>query len=462
MKKKIISIILLILLLCPFMNVDAASLGISASSTTVTTGGSVNITVKANGLAGRFSITSSNSNVLSGGENSKWLENESYTYKFTAKSVGTATVTIKAINAADSSSSASFNGSKSITIKVVKPREKSTNNNLKSLSVSGYEITPSFNKNTLEYTVNLESSVETITINATKEDGYANVSGAGDKSLVEGDNNFEIVVTSETGNKKVYKLNAIVKDNNPIEKIVDNKKYTVIKRESSLTPPNDQYTKTQVNINNISIPGFINEKSQITLIGLKDENGIIYLFKYNKDNDSLKKYEQLTSKNITVIFEETDEKIEKYEKKEINIDDKSYTVYQNDDKDYALIYGTNLETNEKGWFSYNLKDKTIQTYSLDNYNKLINDFKSKIDEYKIVIIVLSCLSLLLLLIILIEIHSKSKLKKKFNNRKENIKIEDSILEEKEIVEEPPKEKIEEINEIITDQQELLENNKKKR
>ena len=72
----------------------------------------------------------------------------------------------------------------------MKPREKSTNNNLKDLSVEGYSISPSFDKNTLEYTVNLESNVEKIKINATKEDGYASVSGVGEKDVQEGDNKF--------------------------------------------------------------------------------------------------------------------------------------------------------------------------------------------------------------------------------------------------------------------------------
>jgi len=164
MKRKLLNLLIIFLSLITFLpNVDAASLSISASSKSVVTGGTVTVTVKASGLAGKFSVTSSNGSVLSGGTGSVWLENESKTYKFDAKNIGSATITVKTLDVADSSGKA-YSKSQSVTINVVKPREKSTNNNLKSLSVDGYSISPSFNKNTLEYTVNLESNVEKIKI----------------------------------------------------------------------------------------------------------------------------------------------------------------------------------------------------------------------------------------------------------------------------------------------------------
>lgn len=52
-------------------------------------------------MIGKFSVTSSNGSVLSGGEGSVWLENESKTYTFTAKSIGSATVTINSLDVAD-------------------------------------------------------------------------------------------------------------------------------------------------------------------------------------------------------------------------------------------------------------------------------------------------------------------------------------------------------------------------
>ena len=424
MKKKILSLLLALLFIIP-INVHAASLGISASSTTVTTGSSVRVTVKANGLAGRFSITSSNSNVLSGGENSKWLENDSETYTFKANNVGTATVTIKAVNAADSSSSATFTGSKSITIKVVKPREKSNNNNLKGLGIEGYSITPEFNKDTLEYSSEIPSSVEKINIQADKEDGYATVDGAGEQEVKEGLNKFEIKVTSETGKEKVYVLNVNLVDKEPIEKTLDGKKYTVIKRASSLTLPDgvdkEAFTTSTIKMNEVDIPVYTSESLNLTLIGLKDEKGNIYLYKYENENIT-DRYETLTSKAMSILIENPKEELEGYTKTTVTINNKEYTAYQNEYKDYVLIYGTNLETNESNWYSYNIKENTLQLYNKDMIDDMNNSFKTELDQYKLVILGLGGLAIVLLLIIVILASKRSK-KKVVNKTQE--KLEDT-------------------------------------
>ena len=447
MKRKLLNLLIIFVSLFTFLpNVDAASLSISASSKSVVTGGTVTVTVKASGLAGKFSVTSSNGSVLSGGTGSVWLENESKTYKFDAKNIGSATITVKTLDVADSSGKA-YSKSQSVTINVVKPREKSTNNNLKSLSVDGYSISPSFNKNTLEYTVNLESNVEKIKINATKEDGYASVSGTGEKEVQEGDNKFEITVTSETGKSKVYTLNAVVKDSNPIIKEIDGKNYTIIKRASTLTKP-ELFDEKIVTINETEIPAFYNEITRITLVGLKDEQGTIYLFKYDSEKDSYSKYESLSSVSKTIIFENTDEVIAGYEKNNVTIDNKEYTGYQtNKNKDYILVYGMDIETGNKDWYLYNIKEKTIQTYMRDIIDSMQDDFDKKIEEYKIVLLGMAGLSLLLLLIIIIQIISKNKMKKKLLKKlqtkekpesKKEIKIEEPIA--KKIEEEQPKKK----------------------
>lgn len=423
---------ILLLLVVPIFPVYAASLSISANTKNTTPGGTIRITVNANGLIGKFSVTSSNGSVLSGGEGSVWLENESKTYTFTAKSIGSATVIINPLDVADTNGN-SYSGSKSVTINVNKPREKSSNNNLKSLLVEGYELSPGFNKNTLEYTVNIESSVEKIKINASKEDGYASIDGTGEKEVQEGDNKFSITVTSETGKSKVYSVNVVVKDSNPIVKEIDGKKYTVVKRASALTKP-EFFEETTVKINELDIPAFLNEKTKITLIGLKDEEGKIVLYRYDSSKDSLEKYESLTSVSKTIIFENTSEEIKDFKKTKVTINEMEYSVYQMSvNKDYVLIYGRDIETGTKGWYLYNIKENTIQSYMNDIVSNLEDNFDKQISEYKIVLLSLAGLSLLLLLILVIEIASKSKMKKKlirkFEERKEQI-IEKDKVEEK--------------------------------
>ena len=99
-------------------------------------------------------------------------------------------------------------GSKSISIKTQAEIEASysKNNYLQSLSVDGYELSPVFNKEILEYTVELDSTVESIKVNGAVEDSKANLIGTGEIPVVEGSNNIELVVTAENGNTRVYKI----------------------------------------------------------------------------------------------------------------------------------------------------------------------------------------------------------------------------------------------------------------
>lgn len=439
MKKRILYLCLtLLVFFTGGYQAQAASLSISASSKSVTIGSSVTVTVKASDLAGKFSVSSSDSSILSGGSSGTWLENSSESFKFTAKKEGSATITVKTISAASFSTGSAFSESKSITINVVKPREKSTNNNLKSLSVEGYNLSPEFNKDTLEYTTELPADATKIEINASKEDSYASITGTGEKEVQEGENRFEIVVTSETGSSKTYVIIANVKDNNPIEKEVDGKTLTVVKRSDSLVKPNDYFTEHKVTINDVEVPAFYNEKTNIVLIGLKDESGKIELYLYQEKEDKCEKYQSITSSNPTIIFKEATNIPSDYQKTTIKIEDASYEVYKsNKNKNYLLIYGLNIETGEENWYSYHEGEKTIQVYNSQEVENLTNEYDKKLEEYKLVIIVLGSLSILLLLIILILVlkkGKKTKLKKEINQSKEESQIaeenEENFLDDK--------------------------------
>ena len=414
MKKNLIRIFIFVLVMfCP-MYVNA--LGISASSTTITNGGSVRVTVNASGLTGKFSVTSSNSGVLSGGTGSEWFENESKSFTFNSKGIGSATITVSALDVSDSNGN-TWSGSKSITIKVVKPREKSTNNNLKSLSIEGQEISPAFNKNTLEYTATVGDEIEKIKINAVMEDGYGHTEGAGEKELAEGINKFEIKAVSETGSVKTYTLTVTVKDNNPINKTIDGKTYSLVKRASSLVLPDgldkEKFVAGKVTIDEVEIPAYVSEELGLTFIGLKDDSGAIYLFKV-VDGKIDKKYELLTSSILNIEFVDAKNIPEKYSKTSIKIGEKEYTVYQNGNKDYSLIYGKNIETSDEGWYLYNKKDNTIQKYNSDNdkeISKLNKKIKDEKEKNNILLIIIAGISVLSFIIILIEMIFNGKMKK---------------------------------------------------
>ncbi len=93
---------------------------------------------------------------------------------------------------------------KTYTVLIVK--EGSNNNYLSSLYVSEGILTPIFDKMVTNYEVTVPYTVKNIDISGTLEDNSANVSGFKNYELVTGENVIEIVVTSESGDLRIYQI----------------------------------------------------------------------------------------------------------------------------------------------------------------------------------------------------------------------------------------------------------------
>lgn len=419
--KRIFRILFALMLFTYVDNVSAFS--VSSSSKAITKGDSVKVYVNAKGEIGKFKVTSSNSSILSGGTGGEWIEDENKVYTFKSGNLGQATITVTAIDVASKNGSP-VSGSKSITISVNKPREKSTNNNLKGLSVEGYNLNEDFNKDKLEYSVDINDFVEKININASKEDNYASIDGIGEKDVIEGVNRFEITVTSETGSSKVYILNVNVKDNNPIVKEIDNKTYNVVKSNKAL-PEIEKFTSNEIELDNIKIPCLVSDELKLTLVGLNDGNGNIYLYEY-KDNEIGKEYTNLVGKGINILYKDLEEEIEGYTKKEVKINNKIYNVYQDSNEDYFIIKGINLDTNKENIYQYNISEGTIQIFNKDlvnKYNKLDKTKKDIQKKYFIIIISLGIICFIELIVMIILLLKKNKHKDKKINKDDFFKEE---------------------------------------
>lgn len=94
---------------------------------------------------------------------------------------------------------------------VSKPADSGNPNNwLKSLSVSGYGLTPSYAVNNItDYSLIVGENIGQITISANAVNRYARVSGAGTVNLEKGTNIVNIVVTAQTGATRTYKLTVV-------------------------------------------------------------------------------------------------------------------------------------------------------------------------------------------------------------------------------------------------------------
>ncbi len=88
-----------------------------------------------------------------------------------------------------------------------KPGSENNNNNyLKSLSVKGQKLSPTFSTYTQDYKLTVDNSVSSIKVSAATSDSGAKVSGTGTKSLKVGKNTIKLTVTAPSGVKRVYTL----------------------------------------------------------------------------------------------------------------------------------------------------------------------------------------------------------------------------------------------------------------
>ena len=328
--KKICYVI--IFAICALSTVKVHAFSIS-TNTTAYVNSNIAVKIEATGLTGRFSITSSDENIIAGSDNAKWLENETITMYFTAKNVGKATITVNTINVTDSDYNV-YSDSRSITVNVIKKESKpsvdvnktySKNNYLKSLSVDGYELTPAFDKDTLEYTIELNPGTESVNVSAVKEDENASIKGIGEISVSEGINTVDVTVTAENGNERIYTIKMNVEEKDPIDVKIDGKNYRVIKKRE-LIEKIDNCEEVDVNINDIAVPGLYNDVTKVTLIGLKDEEGNIKYCSYNSSTGEYIEYKEFKFDVMSLYI--TESKKSKYEKTKLTINEIEVPAYK--------------------------------------------------------------------------------------------------------------------------------------
>ena len=317
------------------------------------------------------------------------------------------------------------NGTRNVTLITQAQLEASysKNNDLSSLSVEGYELSPLFNKDTIAYSVNVPSTVTSIKVNAKKADSTASVAGVGEFPISEGLNTFEVKVTAQNGNVKTYTLNVNVEDMNPILVTIDGKEYTVIKRKDLLTSP-ATFQDATVIINETEIPAFTSEVLKYNLVGLKDAEGNIKLHIYNEGTYT--PYIELSLNNVVLNPVKYDKKIDGYEKTTILINGVETEVYKlNSKSDFAIVYGKNVESGEEGLYLFDTKENTLQRYYSDEVVKL----KKEIKEYTIILFGFAgALVLSIGYIVYTIIKGANKKDKKVNKKDKKQKEEEKIEE----------------------------------
>ena len=214
---KIVIVIMLVIAMVLVSNFSyaASSITIAAGSTNLTVGSSTTLTIRGNNVIGKVNITSSNPGVVSLSSSQEWLEG-SVTIRATAKAAGSAYITVTSADTSDATTgeSVSVSTGVNLTSKAVVVDTRSSNNYLSLLKVEGYELSPAFNANTNNYTLNVGYDVSSLNVSAVPADNKSRTVVEGNLDLVAGENNVTVTVTAENGYKRVYTI-TVTKEKNP-------------------------------------------------------------------------------------------------------------------------------------------------------------------------------------------------------------------------------------------------------
>ncbi len=465
----------LLLLFTSISKVSAASASIQVSSSTnrIVVGKTftVNVKVSSSNTIGtwewtmsydtkKLKLVSGPSTVKDYGDSK--IKSKTYTYKFKAIATGNTSVSVKSAAVYDYKTEKTMSltkGTKNINIITQAQLEASysKNNNLKSLSIDGLKLSPTFNKNTTEYKAEAGSNTEKVKVTATKEDSKASISGTGEHSVTEGDNKIKVSVTAENGSTKTYTIIVTVKDPNPITVKINDNEYTVVKRESKLEAPKS-FEKMTVTINDQNIPGFYNETNDFTLVGLKDTEGNINLFIYDKENNEYKPYSETILNQSKIYPLPLDKEIKGYTKSTITINNIEFEAYENDNKEFHIIHAKDLETGKDNYFTYDKINNTIIRFHEEEQKQdELKECNDKNQEYQKMLMLLFGETIIIFIILICILISKISKTKKRKKQRQLILLkqqeEQKKLEEAKKLEEEKKKK----TEIKDDKEETIEN-----
>ena len=258
--------------------------------------------------------------------------------------------------------------------------------------------------------------VQLAKITAKANDKKASVSGVGEKTLTPGNNTFEVKVIAENGNSKIYKIVINSVDQNPIVVNIDNKKYTVIKKNNKVIDSLSFYKEDVVKINDQDVVSYHNDKSGVTLVILKDENNKFNYYVYDAIKNEYQLYREYKFGNITLYLLDIDEKIlpNGYLKYDLVIgEDKLFGYKLSKDSKFYLINAMNVETGNKSLYLYDEEEGTVQRYDDDISKYFSASATGALVNYKnyLAISLSICGALVVVLIVVLIINSKKNREK---------------------------------------------------
>ncbi len=418
-------VVAVMLVFTPAEHVYAQGLGLSVSSSSVTVGKTVKVTVSMpSGYFGTVVISSSDEGVLSnGGDGVANIGDAagyptSQSFSFTAKAAGSCTikayctvvgdaegndaggvitgastkVTVTSASSnndsnsnkdnKDNSGSNTGNDSNENKDNENKEEKKSSNASLGSLVISAGTLSPEFSATTKDYTATVDYSCSSLAVTANPADSKASVTSVtGNDSLEVGENTVSVVVTAEDGSTSTYNIVVTRRaedDPENADKQDNWKKFDINGTEwtmvndipEDVVPEGFEHSKTV--IGGLEYNTLHGTFGDITLVYLQSESGN-GLFVYDAAQNAAYEFVRINSEShfIVVLLPKVDDVPEGYNEISLSIEGKGVaTAYQTkvektDDqtKDFYLVYAMN-DNGESGWYTYDSVDGTYMRNEL--------------------------------------------------------------------------------------------------
>lgn len=478
MKKKLLFLTILFGLILIPKEVLAASLGLSCPSS-VTVGENITCTLTANhetisGVKGSISFSGMSYQSVSNLTGSNYFSVSSSgfdgaidiasgskslaQYVFTTSSAGTATINVSCselIDGTNFDTHSCSGASNTITIKEKETQQPSNptpsnptpsnpqpqqpqqpqnnlskNNNIKELSIEGYELEKIDNNN---YTLTVSNNVTSINVNASAEDSKATVTGTGAHELSVGENNIEVVVTSESGAQNKINIKVTRKDGyylEDLDSVLNNAEVKdtdiIINADSKISK--EDISKIKDSGKTIRLNYFDENKKLIyswTIDGknIKDTNELITTISYTTEN--IKEIYKLSNyaDGLYINFSHNGN-LPKGTKIKLYVGDKFenesiVNVYHYNTTERTLDF---IEDNLKVKESYIEFDIEHCSEYFVTMSNIMNNNKSEFNVFLIISIIELIIIIILIVLYFIKIKPNMNTKKDFNVEKTELEL----------------------------------------
>ena len=302
-----------------------------------------------------------------------------------------------------------------------KKEDKSKNNNLKDISIDGYNLTKVDNNN---YTLSVSNDVASINIKASAEDSKAKLTGDGKHDIKVGDNNIELTITSELGdvnkiNIKVTRKDAFYLDDIDNALKSDNNINININSDSKLSSQDLTKIKNSGKVVNLN---YYNDNKELLyswiLDGSKinDFDELLTNVSFKSENEKEIKRLSNYAEGIYVSLSNKS-KIPSGTKLRIKVKDKYsdkdlVNVYYYD-KDKLTVVKEGIEVKD-GYIEFDVKDGSDYFITMSKINNSVKEEKNN-NTSIILLVALSIILICIIIAIILFILKNKKQKEKDSN-----------------------------------------------